>query len=211
MSTDVDHVVITADTLSAGAEWCRQTFGVEPAVGGKHSLMGTHNLLMNLSSPRFPRCYLEIIAVDPDAATPSRRRWFDLDDRPAGPPVLHGVVVRSRTLDMHRWGLMHKGVRDPGVLVPLSRGALQWTMLLNAEASMPAPLPLLIQWKQGHPCDALPSSDVALEHLALDGLPAPVAQVLGIRHNAGSHDAAPRLRLNLSSPGGAVSLDRDYG
>lgn len=67
MNARIDHLVIAADSLEQGAAWCDARFGVQPSGGGKHSFMGTHNLLMAISTERFPRCYLEIIAIDPEA------------------------------------------------------------------------------------------------------------------------------------------------
>jgi hypothetical protein len=51
--------------------------------------MGTHNLLVNLASAAFPRAYLEILAIDPDAPAPRRIRWFDLD-QPAMQQAIRG-------------------------------------------------------------------------------------------------------------------------
>ena len=99
---ELDHLVVACRTLDAGRAWCEATFGVEPAPGGKHALMGTHNLLLSVTSPRFPRAYLELIAIDPDASPPSRPRWFDLDDPDmqahlaAAPTLVHWV---ARTAD----------------------------------------------------------------------------------------------------------------
>ena len=89
--------------------------------------MGTHNQLLAIGSPAFPRTYLEIIAIDPDAPAPTRRRWFDLDD-PAvrarlreRPRQLH-VVARCTGLDARLDALRAAGV-DPGVAVAAERAS----------------------------------------------------------------------------------------
>ena len=59
-------------------------FGVTPGPGGRHGAMGTHNRLLRLRGPRadsWPRAYLEIIAIDPEAPAPARRRWSWLKAR----------------------------------------------------------------------------------------------------------------------------------
>ena len=62
-----------------GDDYLESMLGVRPQRGGKHAAMGTHNSrLLKLGE----RCFLEVIAIDPDAAAPARPRWFDLD-RPA--------------------------------------------------------------------------------------------------------------------------------
>ena len=83
MTATLDHLVIAAATLDAGVRWCEATLGLTPDAGGAHPQMGTHNRLLNISSPGFERAYLEIIAIDPAATPPlaaGQRRWFDLDD-----------------------------------------------------------------------------------------------------------------------------------
>ena len=106
MSMEVDHLVVAANTLEEGRAWCERVLGVTPQPGGRHALMGTHNLLLNISAPpAYPRCYLEIIAIDPEAPDPGRPRWFDLD-QPAvrerlaqeGTALLHWVA-RVSSLD----------------------------------------------------------------------------------------------------------------
>src|SRR3989344_3303116 len=69
------------------------------APGGEHPLMGTHNRIINVSSPAHSRVYLEIIAIN-TGATPAipagARRWFDMDDAALqqqvaahGPQIIH--------------------------------------------------------------------------------------------------------------------------
>lgn len=207
MSTEVDHIVVAADTLEQGRQWCTEVLGVEPQAGGRHALMGTHNLLANVSSPSFADCYLEIIAIDPEAPSPGRPRWFGLDEKPKGPPVLATFVARSRVLDMHRWGLMHLGI-DPGPLVALSRGDLNWQMLINAQANMPGAMPMLIQWGDVHPCVRLPASGLELLGLTLDGVPPTISKVLGLRGVGGDAQQPPGLSLRLRTPLGEVRLSR---
>ena len=75
----VDHLVVFAADLAGGVDWCQRTLGISPTAGGEHPLMGTHNRIFNISSPRHPRAYLEIIAINSGAtsALPAgARRWF---------------------------------------------------------------------------------------------------------------------------------------
>lgn len=64
----VDHLVVAAAGLDAGAAWLEAHLGAPLAPGGRHAAMGTHNRLLRLG----PRLYLELIAIDPDAARPGR-------------------------------------------------------------------------------------------------------------------------------------------
>ncbi|MCP5270568.1 MAG: VOC family protein [Burkholderiaceae bacterium] len=205
MTTDIDHLIIAADTLEAGAAWCEAALGVLPGPGGQHPLMGTHNRLLNLSSPAFPRCYLEIIAIDPDAPPPGRARWFGLDERPPGPPALWHVVARSTMLDMHRWGLIHKQA-DPGLPLAASRGDFRWQILVRDDGRRTGVLPTLIQWDGPHPADRLPVSGLQLRSLRLDGLPTAQRDVLRLRGVGGDPAAAPRLTAVFDTPRGGVTL-----
>ena len=131
----VDHLVVAAASLEAGVAWCEATLGVSPGPGGQHPLMGTHNRLLKIASDAYPLAYLEIIAIDPQAPPPTRRRWFGMDelDLSAGPRLIHWVG-RSPMLDMHRWGLITVG-QNPGDPVKAGRdtpqGPLSWQILLR--------------------------------------------------------------------------------
>ena len=102
MNARVDHLVIVADTLEQGSQWCETTLGAAPVDGGRHALMGTHNRLLAIGGDRFPDTYLEIIAIDRSAARRARPRWFAMDDPAlraaarAAPRLVHAV---ARTLD----------------------------------------------------------------------------------------------------------------
>src|ERR1700739_2059301 len=78
----LDHIVITAPTLALGVDFVRQTLGVTPQMGGEHPRMGTHNYFLKLGE----KIYLEVIAVNPNAPSPQRPRWFALDQ--VGPDEL---------------------------------------------------------------------------------------------------------------------------
>lgn len=205
MTTEIDHLVVAADTLDEGAAWCESVLGVAPQPGGQHPLMGTHNRLLDISSAAWPRCYLEIIAIDPQAPAPARARWFDLDRRPPGPPALWHAVARSTMLDMHRWGLIHRQL-DPGLPLAMARGELRWQILVREDGRRLGALPSLIQWQGAHPCDRLPASGVQLHRVAIDGLPAAPREVLRLRGVGGDPAAAPRLSLSLQTPRGELSL-----
>jgi Glyoxalase-like domain len=170
---EIDHLIVAADTLADGAAWCEAWLGVVPQPGGRHAFMGTHNRLVNLSSPDFPRCYLEIIAIDPEAPPPGRPRWFGLDARAPGPPALIHAVARSTALDADCRRLAAQGLA-PGLPVAASRGDLRWRILLRPDGTLPD-APTLIEWDGPHPAGRLPDQGLRLRALRFDGTPGIVA------------------------------------
>jgi hypothetical protein len=205
MNTEIDHLIVAADSLDAGSAWCEATLGVTPGPGGQHALMGTHNRLLNLSSPAFPRCYLEIIAIDPSAPPPGRVRWFGLDRRPPGPPTLVHAVARSPTLDLHRAGLVDQGL-DPGLPVAASRGDLRWQILLRPDGTWPGAAPTLIQWDGPHPAERLPDAGLRLQSVRLDGLATAAREVLRLRGVQGNAEGPVRWTATLDTPLGPRTL-----
>jgi hypothetical protein len=214
---EIDHLVVAAATLEQGADWCRRTLGVTPGQGGKHAHMGTHNLLLAIGSPAFPRCYLEIIAIDPQAPPPRRPRWFGLDDAALQatlrqrPKLLH-AVARTPRLDatLAAWAAL--GL-DAGAPVDAERasaaGLLRWRIAGRADGRLlcGGALPTLISWQGMHPTDHLPASGVALHALTLGGLPAAALQALQLQGIAAADGAA--LRAVLDTPRGQVLLGSD--
>ena len=213
---ELDHLVVAATSLAAGREWCEATFGVLPQTGGKHPSMATHNLLLSLASPRFPRAYLEIIAIDPEASAPSRRRWYDLDDPAlqaaiAGGPSLVHWVVRAADIDAEAGSLRRLG-HDVGAIIvaerQTARGRLRWRITVPADGRRPAAgaVPLLISWCDEHPSSSLAASGVVIEAVTVGGIDAALACELGAI--AGELDAPPlvatlgclRGRLTMASP-----------
>jgi len=220
MNARIDHLVIAADSLEQGAAWCESTLGVQPSGGGKHPLMGTHNRLLAIRSDRFPDCYLEIIAIDPEADAPARPRWFGLDDTALReavrerPRLLH-AVARTQMIEMLRWGLINCGL-NPGVPLAAQRdtpdGLLKWriTVREDGRTECGGALPTLIEWQGAHPSERLPPSPVALHELVLRGLPAQAIDLLKLPavHTAASSDAArSALSATFDTPRGRVLLD----
>jgi Glyoxalase-like domain len=215
-ATAVDHLVVAAATLEQGVAWCEATLGITPGPGGQHALMGTHNRLCRIDGPAFANVYLEIIAIDAQAAAPGRARWFGLDDPAlqagiAQTPRLVHVVARSAMLDMHRWGLITVG-QQPGNPVKVGRdtpqGRLEWQILLRDDGALlcGGALPTLIQWQGPHPTQAMPDSGVALQGLQLHGLPPRAREVLRLR-GVEHRDSGPALRAVFNTPRGEVVLE----
>jgi catechol 2,3-dioxygenase-like lactoylglutathione lyase family enzyme len=95
VQTELDHVVLGCADLARGAAWLERFLGVTLSNVGEHDAMGTHNRLLAIGERR----YLELIAINPAAATPAHPRWFGLDtadvrERIAVRPRLIGWVAR---------------------------------------------------------------------------------------------------------------------
>lgn len=208
-----DHIVVAAASLAAGAAWCEAEIGVAPQAGGRHVSMATHNLLLDLSSPRFPQTYLEIIAIDPLAVPTGRPRWFDLDaawlrDAVASGPRLVHWVARTADIDAAAAALRAAG-HDPGPAVAAERmtpgGLLRWRILVRDDGQRLAAgaVPLVIEWGGVHPTVSLPASGVALEDLRVAGIDPALAAALGVR----SSDGGSPLAARLTTPRGSTVLE----
>lgn len=162
---ELDHLVVAAATLKVGAAWVLDIFGVPATLGGKHVRMGTHNLLLRLDAGR----YLEVIAVDPDAPTPMRPRWFGLDDtamrsRIESCPQLIHWVCRCRGIDA-----LAARVPALGAAYPMERGDLRWRITIPDDGNLPhdGVVPTLIEWDVAtHPSVRLPETGLHLDALA---------------------------------------------
>lgn len=155
-----DHIAIAAETLEAGVEWVESALGVKLAGGGRHDVMGTHNRVMNLGD-----IYLEVIAIDPDGATPPQPRWFDLD-RFSGAPRLTNWILRCDDLA----AAVAAGPAGLGRPMTFTRGEYHWQMAVPADGILPFDNahPALIQWLNArHPVQSLPDIGVRLKTLTV--------------------------------------------
>ncbi|MDR8731219.1 VOC family protein [Burkholderia pseudomultivorans] len=205
-SLTLDHLMIAARTLDEGVRHVADALGIEPAGGGRHPLMRTHNALFGV----WGGLYLEVIAIDPDARdtdddTPPRARLFALDD-PAmharlaqGPFLAHWVARVERPRQLALWQSQYPA-RLPRV-VAMRRGDLSWGLTVPDDGAFPAwqgagdgLLPSLIQWDSArHPAESLPHDGVALKTLK------------------GRHPRADAIREQLDWLGAAHLLDLEAG
>ena len=175
MSTEIDHIIVTAPTLEIGGAYVFERLGVYPQKGGEHARMGTHNLLLSLGKS----AYLEVMAINPAAPKPAMPRWFGLDDLPAQAPArLHTWVARTANLV----ATTQASVEPMRPIVPMSRGALNWlitspdtspntsrkggTSPEDGDATHGGLTPTLIEWQtDAHPASTLPDAGLVLTQL----------------------------------------------
>ena len=226
-AAQIDHLVVMAHSLDAGIQWCEATLGVTPPGGGEHVFMGTHNRLLNLSSPAYPRAYLEIIALNPGAQPtrgPGQKRWFDMDDEALraqiaehGPQLIHWVAATPELSACHaKWRAL--GI-DRGEIVQASRatptGTLEWQITIRDDGQrlMDGCLPTLIEWGAQHPCTSLPDCGVQLQSLQLAHADAPVLQqaldaaALTVPHITTTPSNSPAIRATFNTPRGLITLN----
>ena len=228
VTSRLDHLVVVADNLAQAAAWCTATFGVSAGPGGRHALMGTHNLLLPIGGPAWPQAYLEMIAIDPDAAAPAggRARWFGMDEPwlqaavRDSPQLVHLVAQTCSLADAHA-ALAALG-EDVGEPVRTSRpgpqGELRWQISLrqDGQPQHQGALPTLIEWDGPHPSAAMPPVGLRLDSLSLASADAvALAQALaaiglqGVAQHpwsAAPGQAPAGLRACFSSPRGEVVL-----
>jgi len=208
MSPAIDHLAVAATSLAGRA--LDDFLGVTLPAGGRHARMGTHNRLLRLG----PSAYLELIAIDPDGATPERPRWFELDDPAlqarlgAGPRLVHWIA-RVETPELPVLPV------DVGPWEPFQRGDLSWQLTVRPDGTLPAGgvVPSLICWSgPAHPAALLPDLGVRLESLELEHPRAAEVQrqldALGLSERCRPGRVA-RLAAHLRTPAGRRSLRSD--
>ncbi|MCY7417888.1 MAG: VOC family protein [Chloroflexi bacterium] len=216
MALTLDHIVIGAADLAQGRTWALERLGAEPAFGGRHALMGTHNLLVRLDDPAGSERYLEIVTKDPAASKPARPRWFDMDQlnvRTAidQEPTLLAWVARTDDIVGDRERLMDAGL-DPGPVVAASRetpeGLLRWRITIPIDGARVAhgAVPMLITWEGRRPAASLPSSGVSLDRLVVRGLGEPLADELLSADAVVVPAPGPALEVTLRAGAGSLIL-----
>jgi hypothetical protein len=211
----LDHLVIAAETLHQGVDYIRSALSVEIPKGGLHKTMGTHNHLMQLGNDS----YIEVIAINPEAAAPRHPRWFNLDDNlmraslHRQPRLITWVI---NTADI-------KGVdRDSefpiGVPTKLSRDSLSWQVGLTEDGRLLANglVPYVIQWHtEQHPARSMADLGCRLHSLEIyhnrpDWLHSILASI-GADHLVSIYPLAdtetPYLSANIETPSGLVNLN----
>lgn len=162
-----DHIAVAGETLAAATAHVENALGVPLQQGGEHDVFHTHNTLLGLAD----YLYLEAISVNPDAATPARPRWFDLDNF-TGVPRLTNWICRCDDLEA-TLALLPDGFGAP---VDLQRGDLRWRMAVPQSGKLPYDncAPALIEWiGDAHPAPRLTQQGCALTSLVITHPDAP--------------------------------------
>jgi len=211
----LDHLVIAAETLQQGVDYVRSTLAVEIPGGGVHKSMGTHNHLMQLGN----NAYIEVIAINPQAAIPQHPRWFNLDDAlmraslQRQPRLITWVM---NTADIK--AVAHDSAFPIGIPTELSRDALSWQVGLTEDGRLLANglVPYVIQWHtQQHPSGSMMDRGCRFKSLEIyhnrpDWLHSVLAS-MGADHLVSIHplpdSETPYLSANIETSTGIVSLD----
>lgn len=172
----IDHLVVAASTLEAGVAHVADSLDLSPGAftpGGQHPGMGTHNSLLGL----WGGLYLEVIAIDPSAPEPERKRWFGLDSKAVkarlaeGPYLAHWAARVERPRQLALWQQQYPDRIPP--LMSMQRGEFAWHIGVPENGALPSwkrsgdgLLPSLIQWDlPAHPSERLPYHGLALKRL----------------------------------------------
>jgi hypothetical protein len=211
----LDHLVIAAETLQQGIDYIRSTLAVEIPEGGFHKTMGTHNHLMQLGND----AYLEVIAIDPQAAIPEHPRWFNLDDAlmreslRRQPRLITWVM---NTADIK--AVNHNSEIPIGIPTELSRDSLSWQVGLTEDGRLLANglIPYVIQWETApHPSGSMADLGCRLQSLEIfhnrpNWLRSVLASI-GAGHLVNIHSLpdteTPYLSANIETPSGIVNLN----
>ena len=209
MRCELDHLVVACRDLDQGAAWLADRLGVEPQAGGKHPLMGTHNRLLRIGVG----CYLELIAIDPDAPAPSRPRWFSLDAPEMQARLAEGPLLVTWAVRTDKIVEAVTRVPELGQVHAATRGGLSWRITIPEDGSLQfgGLLPTVIQWDgDAHPAAALEQCGCELQELTLmHPMSAGLVPMFRALRIAGPVDlkAGPKeLAAVLQSPKGLVKI-----
>ncbi len=159
-----DHIAIGCATREQGAEYINSRTGLTVPVGGEHPLMGTHNLVMSTGKDSF----LEVIAINPDAAKPAHPRWFGLDSARFDTPRPHAWILNSDDLDKDLEIARANGV-DLGAPLTLTRGDMTWRFAVRKDGAIPldGAAPMIMQWPEmpEHPATNMPDFGARILHV----------------------------------------------
>jgi hypothetical protein len=206
----IDHLVVTAPDLGIGVAYVSELLGVPFQRGGEHPQMATHNYLLRLGDAVF----VEIIAPDPAAPRPARRRWYALDDlTPATPPRLAAWV--AGTADVR--AVVAAASEPLGEITTVHRDALRWDITIPADGSLGlgGAAPMMIQWHGGTAVTGLADAGCVLRGFRVCHPEA--SRAAALLRSIGCDDprvavdplpagARPYLLADIDTPGGRKQL-----
>ena len=211
MNHKIDHFAVGAATLEQGMQAMRDTLGVTMAYGSKHDLMSTHNCVMQSGNESF----FELIAIDPEAPTPARTRWFTLDN----PDTQSKIAARPRSLCwvVNTDNLDAVVAASPvplGEIVTFVRGDRSWRLTVPEDGHLPEGglLPAFIEWSPGpHPSTGQNDLGVRLNSINISH-PEPatfsrILDALQVSHLATVSEGDKALSFTLDTPNGTVVID----
>jgi hypothetical protein len=202
----IDHLILGCSNLESGVEDFAARTGSQPAFGGEHPTLGTHNALASLGDG----LYLEVIAPRPRAQVQGRWRLLLGHDRlyPIGWAVRVGDMNVARRL-LQSGGFQTADPQSGSRLRP-DGGKLRWTTadVVDPEVAL---APFLIEWTKTttHPSVDAPGG-CALESLEL-GQPNPqvlarLLEAMGLGLEVRT-TTDPRMIVTLRCPTGRVVFD----
>jgi len=205
MTATIDHLVYACTDLGPAVQRIAALTGVQPAYGGQHPGLGTHNALLSLG----PRTYLEIIAPDPSQPRSASPPPFGLSGLTepalvawaAAPDDLEGVVQRSRSAGFDYGQVVERRRRT-------AEGSdLAWRMTEAPDAADDGVVPFLIHWGDSpHPAAGAPAGLTLAEFRLSSPEPERLTARLRLLGLDLAVERADRSALHavLVSPGGEV-------
>ncbi len=201
----LDHFAFGCADLESAIIELSQVLGALPIVRARHQLFGTHNALWRLETSDAP-VYLELIAIDPAAEQPIRKRWFGLDDpkvqiRFKSGPKLLTFVINSDDILMAR----KNAPVDPGAPVTVTRNDLKWQFSLHGDGRLVGDggLPYIIEWAPG----PRPVDNMTPQNIELIGMGGKRLDELGMDFPCEIFPSTARLEMKLKRPDGTqISL-----
>lgn len=214
LHSQLDHLAVTAPSLTAGVEYISQALGVTPQVGGEHPRMGTHNFCLKLGK----KIYLEVISINPKAPGPDRPRWFHLDNPDAERTArLATWIVRTDDIQ----AAVSSSPVFPGDIESMNRGDFNWQITIPKDGSLPLGgiAPALIQWQGIHPAETMHNAGCSL--IRLEGFHPEAEKVSAMLKSIGFHGdfsvsplapgKPPYLVAHIRTPTGQKVLRRPPG
>ena len=157
----LDHIAVAGHSRKEATNLVQSCLEEAPAAAGLHPHFGTHNHLWGMGDD----CYLESIAINPEAPTPLFPRWFGLDHFFGQPRIASWILA---TLDINA-AIDNLGP-EFGTPITLERGPYKWAISVSNTGELPfgGYGPALIQWDgTSHPCQDLADSGCRLQTLVV--------------------------------------------
>ena len=154
-SIQPDHVILGCRNLDAGIAYAEKLCGYRATVGGSHPGKGTHNALLKLGE----RCYLEILAPDPEQP---ELTWFKEIATLSGPRLV-GWTEAVENIEKYSAELRSTGIAClgpfPGSRTKPNGEVFRWKTLV-LEDDKRGLLPFYIEWAQDspHPATSAPGA-----------------------------------------------------